>query len=383
MPVNPSSLERSFERTSSITDSSIINGQEQDKIQLYLSANAINRLPRELFTVTRISVLSLSRYIPNLAMCSSLNVQRTSFPGNNNLTYIPPQIASLTQLRVLNLSYNKFTYLPSEMLGMSLDSLNLFPNNFLSEPASNNAELSQRVGTLAGHGSLTRVWSQRAAKDQQCSAVSETTLLDLSCHVPSLSELCLRVLLTPCRTSGHPNPSSKLAELYPLPIPGEWGDRPISISLQDTLNACIPGSVSAMKTISPNSTPRTYKPAKSNTNTADEFVMGINVCPCPSHRTRQVFVRHVEERFTWENKVGGILVGGMVPLLWRGCLSGCLAFLDGRDKDPSNLQHPQPVVEDHDADNGMDVDEEDGSAFVQAIDLGPAGLGEEDFEDDG
>ena len=80
--------------------------------------------------------------------------------------------------------------------------------------------------------------------------------------------------------------------------------------------------------------------------------------------------------------MGGILVGGMVPLLWRGCLGRCLAFLDGRDKDPSNLQHSQPVVEDHDADNGMDVDE-DGSAFVQAIDLGPAGLGEEDFEDDG
>ena len=258
---------------------------------------------------------------------------------------------------------------------MALDSLNLFPNNFLSEPASNNVEPSRRAGTLARRRSLTRVWSQRAAKEQQCSAVSETTLLDPSCHVPSLSELCLRVLLTPCRTSGHTNPPSKLAEMYPLPIPGEWGDRLISISLQDTLNACIPRSVSAMKIMSPNSTPRVFKATKSDANIADGPVMGTSVCPSPSHRTKQVFVRHTEERFSWENTVGGVLVGGMVPLLWRGCSSGCLRFLDERDKDRSSPQQPRALVEN---DNSMDVDDDD-STFVQPLDLGPVGL---DFEDD-
>lgn len=93
-------------------------------------------------------------------------------------------------------------------------------------------------------------------------------------------------------------------------------------------------------------------------------------------------MRHIEERFTWENKVGGVLVGGMVPLLWRGCSRGCLGFLDGRDKDPSNPKQFQPLVENLDVDNSMDVDEDD-SAFVQAINLGPVGLGGDDFEDDG
>jgi hypothetical protein len=43
-----------------------------------------------------------------------------------------------------------------------------------------------------------------------------------------------------------------------------------------------------------------------------------------------VFVRHAEERYTWEETVAGLSVGveGGVPVLWRGCSVGCLSFLD-------------------------------------------------------
>jgi hypothetical protein len=42
-----------------------------------------------------------------------------------------------------------------------------------------------------------------------------------------------------------------------------------------------------------------------------------------------VFVTHAEERFTWEKKVAGQVVGGEhgVPILWRGCSFGCLDHL--------------------------------------------------------
>ena len=58
---------------------------------------------------------------------------------------------------------------------------------------------------------------------------------------------------------------------------------------------------------------------------------GVGVCPSPHHAERAVFVRHAEERFSWEHVVAGQNVGVEegVPVLWRGCSRGCLDFLDG------------------------------------------------------
>lgn len=47
-----------------------------------------------------------------------------------------------------------------------------------------------------------------------------------------------------------------------------------------------------------------------------------------------MFVRAAEERFTWEEVIAGVRVGGDgvggvgVPVRWRGCGHDCLAFLD-------------------------------------------------------
>ena len=36
---------------------------------------------------------------------------------------------------------------------------------------------------------------------------------------------------------------------------------------------------------------------------------------------------HAEQRFTWEHRIAGLEVGGVVPVRWRGCQRGCLDFL--------------------------------------------------------
>ena len=59
---------------------------------------------------------------------------------------------------------------------------------------------------------------------------------------------------------------------------------------------------------------------------------GVGTCRSPAHRGQRpsVFVRHAEERFSWEDIIGEQPVGieGGVPVLWRGCSIGCLSFLD-------------------------------------------------------
>ena len=58
-PIGPSYQSRSFERTASISESS--TGLARDELQLYLAGNKITRLPRELFYLIKLTVLSLRR----------------------------------------------------------------------------------------------------------------------------------------------------------------------------------------------------------------------------------------------------------------------------------------------------------------------------------
>jgi len=113
--------------------------------------------------------------------------------------------------------------------------------------------------------------------------------------------------------------------------------------------------------------------------------MGVGVCPNPSHRSKTVFVEHMEERFTWEKIIAGVDIGEITPIQWRGCLNGCLAFLDS-DKAAVRGLDVQQGLESRSGDTQMtvnvDEDVEMDDSVVQPVRLAHTGFGDEDFEDD-
>jgi hypothetical protein len=122
------------------------------------------------------------------------------------------------------------------------------------------------------------------------------------------------------------------------------------------LSLCVPGSIE---------TPE-YDPAGC---VVADGVTGIGVCPSPYHR-KSVYVRHAEERYTWEETVAGVNIGGAVPVRWRGCQWGCLDFLDeeGRGEGEGDA--------DGDEDVEMNEAEEKDMGVVQLIKFAP-----EDYAD--
>src|SRR5882762_3947424 len=171
-----------------------------------------------------------------------LHLADVIFPGNNQLTSIPAEISHLRNLRELNISNNALAYLPSEMLKMELRALFLHPNPFLPVPIPPTLpEVPTQAGELSRRRSMTRVLSNKVPLD--VGAVSPITYPRPQSHIPPLFELCIRVLVSPylAFTTGA---ETNLAELYTLPIPGEWGSRRVPVPVEEILNACIPGSVS-------------------------------------------------------------------------------------------------------------------------------------------
>ena len=62
-------------------------------------------------------------------------------------------------------------------------------------------------------------------------------------------------------------------------------------------------------------------------------------CPAPHHYDFKGklgvgprFDQHVEERYEWREEIAKCdvrgVIGGVVPVQWRGCSKGCLAWLD-------------------------------------------------------
>ena len=153
-----------------------------------------------------------------------------------------------------------------------------------------------------------------------------------------------------------------------------------------------------------------------STSQQEEPITGISVCPSPRHRAADgswldgrvpVFVRHAEERWTWQEEIAGVRVGAEgvggvgVPVRWRGCSRGCLAFLDPPAPGPvpspgsEEPEEPQPShdgvqvgagagVADEDLDLDLDIGgQEGGDGDVEMEDLTFAGglADPEDFEE--
>jgi len=186
------------------------------------------------------------------------------------------------------------------------------------------------------------------------------------------------------------DPPSFVEHLYNLPLAESFADpvllpspqlrgkihfvRDLPPYMRKILHACLPGSVyvedeeSEAEEEDVREEEDTGKTSASTSDTCE--ITGLGLCPSPKHQqsgTPRLFVRHAEERFTWETMIAGVPVSGLVPARWRGCQWACLDFLDQPD---DNKQPAMEVSHVNMSDHGIDVDDgEDIEGVVQPIQL--------------
>jgi hypothetical protein len=279
-------IRRTFSRQES-KNSAILPGENDENIHLYLAKNRITMLPKELWTLEHLTILSLRGCL----QFDSLKVAERSRAGGNKITYLPPEIGTLKNLRDLNVSANRLKYLPFELNYLtSLVSINVHPNKlFLESPPSKR---------------------QRHVSEPEYVMPSS---------VPSLVELCLRVLASPptedmqLKLNKDKLPPQNVLEWY-LPLEPQVLPA-ISQPLLKTLDACSPGWI-----------PREMIIQARDCEDESMHVNGIGRCANPNHTS--LFVHHAEQRYSWEASMAGLSLGGVAPVRWRGCCRGCLSFLD-------------------------------------------------------
>ncbi|KAJ3931683.1 MAG: hypothetical protein NXY57DRAFT_1006319 [Lentinula lateritia] len=341
-------------------------GVPRQSMTLLLADNLLTRLPPQLFHLDRLTVLSLR---------------------SNKLAFLPPEIVFLASLKELNVANNKLAYLPAEMLGMTLSKLSVQPNPFISPPLSLLSE------TRSFRRTLTRSKTSKSRLGQAVPRLTSPVKLIFKNGVPSLFELCLRAFTTtsnsnyfnpfsslsaantsfpsftpsPTETFNSPTPNQtptkntpgttissisphvrrpKIELIYDLP-PESTSFLPPSV--QRRLHYAVPGSVKGYSSDDEygnrcQSQDRDHHSSLTDTNSnfisdLDE-VTGVGFCPSPRHRhhgpnglTSSLCYQHTEERFTWESTIAGVENLGEIPVRWRGCLKGCLGFLDVGDED--------------------------------------------------
>ncbi|KAI8974593.1 hypothetical protein BD414DRAFT_498146 [Trametes punicea] len=337
------------------------------EIHMFLANNSISRLPVELFRVSSLTVLSLR---------------------SNALITVPPQITQLTSLQELNLAQNKLQWLPAEMLNMRLTKLAVAGNPWIPPPLSETnptrpvpspevASISLQLQHESGRQrpvSSTTVHFTVPPLTELCFRVLlapypppaaptlkphvEVTSSRASTRSPS-PELSVQA---PSYTPPTPRPLTVLEAAYALPL---TDDLCIGPSVLGTLRACVPAAVAKPATAEHLAGPTKVRrdegqrdvhsshaedvfggtcPARaplhgatSTPSADDQDPPAISVCPSPVHREQTrvpVFVQPAEERWTWEEVIAGVRVGAEgvggvgVPVRWRGCGRGCLAFLD-------------------------------------------------------
>jgi hypothetical protein len=147
--------------------------------------------------------------------------------------------------------------------------------------------------------------------------------------VPSLQEYCFRVLFQPYSDGDELTGESNLQAIYGSPLEPRWR---LSDPTREVMVACDATYVSAHKKARIEHQPFAGDHVR-------ESPMGLSVCPAQrhSHGSKPIFVDHIEERFTWETRIGGKeVLGPPVPILWRGCSWRCLSFLDSEDEADEN-----------------------------------------------
>lgn len=194
---------------------------------------------------------------------------------------------------------------------------------------------------------------------------------------PPLREFALRVLLSrPVpSTDGNALPTPRSAQpkdtvleaMYELPLPSNTLSADLEVKLNASLRP-LARSRSKAQSITPASSfhqldrrsaslpqllpsailPSSLAPLEKETVKTEDIRLNnayydakFNRCPNIAEGCgKTIFVDHAEERLEWipdlAEEVVSDLKGGLVPVLWRGCLRGCLDFLE-----------PKPVASDN------------------------------------
>ncbi|KAM5544423.1 hypothetical protein V8D89_002083 [Ganoderma adspersum] len=369
-------------------------------IQIYLANNSISRLPPELFRVNALTVLSLR---------------------SNDLTSIPPQIVQLKGLQELNLAQNKLRWLPAEMLNMRLIKFTVSGNpagrrrpvsdtlvQFVVPPLS---EICLRI-LLAPSKPPSQPSPTHSAMPPPASTSTPSTSASAAASASSS-----RLPHAQSMPAQPPDPPARqltvLEARYALPL---TEDDHYSPALLQTLRACVPAAVARPSEFERDGRARAKvrredargdvhssagtssrqresgrekdgdededvfaaPRAASLSTSEEEEITGVSVCPSPVHygEPAPVYVKHAEERWTWEDVVAGVHVGAEgrgVPVRWRGCARGCLAFLDPPLPQEAQAQAPVPAKE-----QGLGQEQESSEAVA---DMGVEGQeGQEELE---
>jgi len=200
--------------------------QQKQLVYLDLGAdwgkqNYFSTLPNELFTLTNLQYLNLSycnitSLPPEIGNLSNLTILQlswndylTSLPPEigklsnltelnlykNNLTSLPPEIEKLTNLTYLNLTDNRFTSLPPEIGKLSnLTELNLYKNYLTSLPPeidkltnltylnledNNLTSLPPEIGNLSNLTKLYLRWNNLTSLPPKIGNLKNLTALDI------------------------------------------------------------------------------------------------------------------------------------------------------------------------------------------------------------
>ncbi|CAG8608992.1 11276_t:CDS:2 [Acaulospora colombiana] len=223
----------------------------------------------------------------------------TTAISKNRLKFIPPAIGALKNLTELIIGGNEIEFLPSEIERLPLKQLGLHPNKWLPCPD---------------------------AKDPHEHMLSP---LETFCTVPPLAELCIRVLLS------FPAGSQVTAlESMPEPPSGVLPDEYIkyfSATCKKKSLVDAP-SLDASLMLDP------VSPRRRHEENDPQYDLTYSVCPNREHGVgvRKTFIKPAEIRYRWVKHIASADTGGLIPLQYRGCESGCLDFLEDAFIEPGD-----------------------------------------------
>jgi hypothetical protein len=215
--------------------------------------------------------------------------------GKNKLTSLPPSIRHLTSLEELQISGNSIQYLPSEVFGLPLKKIGLYPNPWLPYPP---LEQFSKTPRLLGP-------------------------LKSNFVVPPLTEICVRVLLSKPSTETPEKLKPKTNLEYCVEMPLSRWDLPAKYLavLEASVRAGQPQSLSPDAGGARRKEYDAMRDARSSLCANQQRHVGTSSC----------FSEPAEVRYEWVKRINEVDVGGLVPIEWRGCSCGCLEFLEEPD----------------------------------------------------